>query len=97
MSLMGIPFGFGLTQIPALTSDIFGDNQYGFAFGIVQIGSIIAALTTMPVMQSLQKKGVTIFMLIITIAQLSMSIIWFFYKKKPNTLSDPSTNSYLIE
>jgi glycyl-tRNA synthetase len=40
MSAMGIPFGFGLTQVPALVSDVFGNDKYGFAFGIVQIGKV---------------------------------------------------------
>ena len=30
----------GMTHIPALTSDTFGNDEVGFAFGVVQIGSL---------------------------------------------------------
>jgi hypothetical protein len=58
MSAMGILFGFSLTQIPAMVSDAFGNEKYGTAFGIVQVGSIIAAASTMPVVDQLSTDGI---------------------------------------
>lgn len=81
MSCMSIPFGFGLTQVPAMTSDVFGNNQYGFAFGIVQFGSIVSALSTMPMMQHLAKKGTTVIFIITMFAHVITSALWFFAKK----------------
>lgn len=60
VSTMGIPFGFGLTQIPALTSDYFGNELFGFIFGFVQIGSIAASACTMPLVQIMKKNHIMI-------------------------------------
>ncbi|KAK8896394.1 hypothetical protein M9Y10_014292 [Tritrichomonas musculus] len=60
VSLMGIPFGFGLTQIPAITSDYFGNELFGFIFGLIQIGSIAASACTMPLVQMMKKNDVMI-------------------------------------
>jgi MFS family permease len=60
MSMMGISFGTGLAQIPALISDFFGNDKYGFAFGIAQIGSIVAAAITLPMMSQVGRTGTII-------------------------------------
>ena len=60
VSVMGIPFGFGLTQIPALTSDYFGNELFGFIFGFIQIGSIAASASTMPLVQIMKKTDIMI-------------------------------------
>lgn len=82
ISMMGIPFGFGLTQNPAMTSDIFGNERYGFAFGIVQIGSIISAASTLPLMKMLEKTGITIVFLCAAMAHLITGIMWFLTKNE---------------
>lgn len=55
-SMMGIPFGFGLAHFPALVGEAFG-KFFGFALGIVQIGSIISAASTMSIVAALNKTG----------------------------------------
>lgn len=57
VSLMGIPFGFGLAQIPALVSDYFGDNLFGFGFGVVALSAIIPSVSTMPLVQIMNKNA----------------------------------------
>jgi MFS family permease len=57
-SAMGIPFGFGLTHVPTLVSDAFGNDKYGFAFGIVQFGAVAAAGATMPVVGGFSENGI---------------------------------------
>lgn len=96
MSCMSIPFGFGLTQVPAMTSDLFGNNQYGFAFGIVQFGSIVSALSTMPMMQNFAKKGMTVVFVITMAVHLVTSALWFFLKKKPQENDSRSMGSDLL-
>jgi hypothetical protein len=60
MSSVGIPFGFGLSQVPAIVTDAFGIDKYGFAFGIAHIGSIAASAATMPVFNVLSTNGIMV-------------------------------------
>jgi MFS family permease len=82
ISMMGIPFGFGLTHVPTLTSDIFGNDVYGFAFGIVQIGSIISAASTMPIISQLEKGGIVGVFVIQILLHIITGLLLFFTKHK---------------
>jgi hypothetical protein len=81
MSSMGIPFGFGLTQIPALVSDAFGNDKYGFAFGIVQIRSIIAAASTMPIVQPLEQGGIMTCFIVAAASHVLVGILLLLFMK----------------
>ena len=81
-SLMGIPFGVGLANIPAITFEIFGYSNYGFAFGIVQVGSLIAAAITMPIESHLSKIGISIILIVQIILHILTSILIFISKKQ---------------
>jgi hypothetical protein len=59
MSALGVPFGVGLAQVPTLVGEVFGTDNYGFAFGIAQVGSLVAAGSTMPIVKGLEKGGIT--------------------------------------
>ena len=96
MSCMGIPFGFGLTHVPAMTSDLFGNDQYGFAFGIVQFGSIISALTTMPLMQQMGRTGTTVIFILVAFAHIAISAIWFLLKQRRDETEDSQKIQPLI-
>jgi hypothetical protein len=92
MSAMGIPFGFGLTHVPALVSDVFGNDKYGFAFGIVQVGAIIAAASTMPIIQSLGVIGITVCFVVATAAHFITGILVIIFLKQEietESLSEP--------
>jgi MFS family permease len=84
MSAMGIPFGFGLTQIPALVSDTFGNDKYGFTFGIVQIGAIIASASTMPIVQPLAKNGIMTCFIIATVGHAILGTLMLLFLKQPS-------------
>ena len=77
-SMMGIPFGFGLSNIPALTSEIFGNENYGFAFGIIQIGSIISAASAMSIIESLGRAGVIGMFIVLLVLRVISGIPLFF-------------------
>ena len=80
-SMMGIPFGFGMTHIPALTSDTFGNDKVGFAFGVVQIGSIIASASTMSIMNALEKTGTMMAFIVAALLHVICSGLVFFLLK----------------
>jgi MFS family permease len=82
MSAMGIPFGLGLTQIPALVSDTFGNDRYGFAFGIVQIGAIIASASTMPIVQPLAKNGIMVCFIVAAVAHVVIAALVLIFLKQ---------------
>jgi Na+/melibiose symporter-like transporter len=92
---MGIPFGFGIAQVPALTSDIFGNDQYGFGFGIVQFGSIFSSIIAMPLMKSLGKTGTTVVFVVCGLLHIVESILWFFSKNNQPEI-DTSRNEALV-
>jgi MFS family permease len=73
-AMMGMTFGFGLTQVPALVSDVFGNDKCGFAFGIVQIGAIAAAAATLPVMETLGRIGVMVAFFVAAGAHVAMGL-----------------------
>ena len=81
-SLMGIPFGVGLANIPAITAELFGNSNYGFAFGIIQIGSMIAAGITMPIENHVSKLGFTIILIVQIVLHILTSIFLFISKKE---------------
>jgi hypothetical protein len=90
MSAMGIAFGFGLTQIPALVSDVFGNDKYGFAFGIVQIGAIVASASTMPIVESLRQTGIMVCFIVAAVGHLVVAGAVFAVlakSRKPNQSS----------
>ena len=80
-SMMGIPFGFGMAHIPALTSDTFGNDKVGFAFGIVQIGSIVTAASTMSLMNALGKTGTMVAFLVAAFFHFVMAALVLFLLK----------------
>jgi hypothetical protein len=59
MSGMGMLFGVGMAQLPALVSETFGNDKYGFAYGIAQIGSLVASGSTLAIVKTLEKGGIT--------------------------------------
>ena len=81
-SMLGIPFGLGLTQINALVSDIFGNDKYGFAFGVVQFGSIIASSSAMPILLKLNSSGILIIFLAFAALHIIIGGFFVFIKKK---------------
>jgi MFS family permease len=95
-SMMGIPFGFGLTHVPTLTSDIFGDEVYGFAFGIVQFGSIISAAGTLPLISQLEKAGIIGVFVVQIILHIITSVLLFFTKREEE-MYEISPSALLIE
>ena len=93
-SMLGIPFGVGLTQIQTLISDTFGNDKYGFAFGIAQFGSIIASASCMPLMLKLVKKGIVVTFFVFSCLHLVLGIIFMFIKnndaeKYNETITNP--------
>lgn len=80
-SMMGIPFGFGLAHIPALTAEVFGNDNYGFAFGIVQIGSIISAASTMSIVAALNKNGTMAAFIVATCLHVIVGLLILFVLK----------------
>lgn len=95
-SMMGIPFGFGVTHVPTLTSDIFGNDVYGFAFGIVQIGSIISAASTMPIITQINSKGGIIVIFVVQIILHAITGLLLFFTKKQHEIHNISP-SVLLE
>lgn len=92
MSAMGVPFGLGLSQVPTLTFDSF-PKCYGFAFGIVQIGSIIASTICMPIMLSLSKNGIFATFIITSIIQIVTCVFIFLHKQEYNSNNDSLTTT----
>ena len=87
LSMLGIPFGFGLTHLPALTSEIYGADKYGFAYGIVQIGAIAASTSALPIIRSLSKRALTIVFFVFTGFHIFISIIFFFFMKNKEVIT----------
>lgn len=81
LSCLGMLFGVGLTQIPTLVSDAFGNDKYGFAFGIVQIGSIFSSASAMPILLRLNNTGIMITLLVVVGCHLILGFVIFFLKK----------------
>lgn len=81
LSLLGMLFGLGLTQIPTLVSDVFGNDKYGFAFGIVQFGSIFSSASAMPIILRLEKSGIMITFLVFAGCHIALGLITIFLKK----------------
>ena len=95
-STQGIPFGFGLAQIPATVSDFFGNELFGFVFGFIQIGSIAASACTLPVAQQMNPTDVMITFFICAAAHLLLGVSLVLLPKcdKPNKrLEELDTNS----
>lgn len=74
LSAMGIPFGFGITHCPTMTSEVFGSDVYGFAFGIVQVGSIIASASAMPIVDALSRTGITVLFCILAVVHVALGV-----------------------
>ncbi|EAY22879.1 Major Facilitator Superfamily protein [Trichomonas vaginalis G3] len=81
-SLLGIPFGLGLTMIPAMTSDLFGNSMYGFAFGVVQFGSITSTLSILSITGSLKKTGLTVLLFVVAAINFILGGIIFSLKNR---------------
>ncbi|OHT11638.1 major facilitator superfamily transporter [Tritrichomonas foetus] len=97
LSMMGIPFGFGLTQIPALVSDVFGNDKYGFAFGIAQIGSIIASASAMPILLKLNENGIMITFFISSTCHLILGVMMIFMKRSISEEEEVINDAPLIQ
>jgi hypothetical protein len=97
-AMMGIPFGFGLTQVPALVSDVFGNDKFGFAFGIVQFGAIAAA-ATLPVIERLGRIGVMVAFFVAAAAHIAVGLGVLFgvkMKEKPLTIASMLEGTDLV-
>ena len=92
-SMMGIPFGFGLAHIPALTAEVFGNDNYGFAFGIVQIGSIISAASTLSIVAALNKNGIMGAFIVATCLHAIIGLLILFVLKPAAPKEEESSSS----
>lgn len=86
-SMLGISFGIGLTQIPTLVSDVFGNDKYGFAFGVVQVGSIISSASAMPILLKLKKSGITCTFFLFAFFHLVLGFAFVLFKKDNSYIS----------
>ena len=78
MSLLGIPFGFGLCQIPPILFSTFGSKYYGLLFGIIQISPIISTFTTGYIIGFLGNNGKTIFILSFGFMHILFAFLFYF-------------------
>jgi MFS family permease len=91
ISLMGLPFGFGLAQIPPILTECFGTEHYGFAYGISQLGSILAAVVTLFV-QRLDGLGILLIFIAAGVLHIVTGLlIWFCVDVLPEEEEDLST------
>ena len=74
-------FGLGLTQIPTLVSDTFGNDKYGFAFGIVQFGSIFSSASAMPILLRLEENGIIWTLFVFSGLHVILGLLIIFFKK----------------
>lgn len=88
ISMMGIPFGFGLAQIPALVSEIFGNNNYGLAFGIVQIGSVASSISAMPLIQIMNNQAIISMFFVLAVLHVAESVGWYYLNIRNDTRVD---------
>lgn len=96
-SMLGIPFGVGLTQIQTLVSDTFGNDKYGFAFGIAQFGSVIASASAMPLFLKLQKNGIMITFFVFSGLHLILGLVFIFSRNDDEQNENTITNPILID
>ncbi|KAH0792372.1 transporter, major facilitator subfamily protein [Histomonas meleagridis] len=94
MSMMGIPFGLGLSQIPTLVFDVFGQYVYGFSFGIVQLGSIVASSICMPIMLELSKSGVVAIFIACAVLQITVCVLIYIFSLNKCCKVENDTTEY---
>lgn len=80
-STLGMLFGLGLTQIPTLVSDAFGNDKYGFAFGIVQFGSIFSSASAMPILLKFEENGILWTLFVFSGLHVILGSLIIFFKK----------------
>lgn len=99
-SMMGIPFGFGLTHIPAIVSDLFGNDKYGFAYGVVQAGAIIASASTMAILEAVENTGTLMAFIISAVLHVVISLIILLFvrpdSRQPGLGDESSLNERLV-